>query len=133
MSALLAAAAVADLVAVGVHGVIGHRWLSAQLAAVTLPESKLFGDADVGRRVLWVSWHSVTALFAVAAVTLLAMAAGAVEHNAALLRFISAVHAAVIAVGGISLLPRPDALLGRVPPVFVVCMTTVTVASWLAS
>jgi hypothetical protein len=126
-------AGVAATVAVAVHGGVGHRWMTRQLDAVELPASALFGDADVGRRVFVVSWHAVTAMFVVTAATLVPMAFGAVDRDATLLRFIAALYAAVLLVGATVLATRLDALRGRIPPVFVTCMTTVAVASWIAS
>jgi hypothetical protein len=131
LAPLIAGAAAA--VAVVVHGGVGHRWMTRQLDAVELPASTLFGDAQVGRRVFVVTWHAVTAMFVVSAATLFAMAFGAVDLDVALLRFIAALHAAVLVVGAVVLVTRLDALRGRIPPVFVTCMTTVAVASWLAS
>ena len=133
MSALLLAAAIADAVAVAVHGGVGHRWLADQLRETTLPPSALFGDADVGRRVLWVTWHAVTALFAVSGGALLATSAGWVDHSAAMLRFIALLHGAVLLVGAVCLVRRLDALLRPVPPVFVACMSTVAIAAWFAA
>jgi hypothetical protein len=125
-------AALGDTVAVLVHGVVGYRWAMQQLRAVGLPASSLFGDADVGLRVFQVTWHAVTAVFAVSAAALYLVAFDAVD-SADLLRFITAVHLAVLLVGLAVMVRRLDALLGRIPPVFVTCMTSVTVGSWLAS
>lgn len=133
MSALLVAAATADIVAVVVHGVVGHRWLRAQLGAVALPESALFGDADVGQRVIWVTWHAVTAMFAVSGAALGLMAFGGEARSSDLLHFIAALHAAVLLVGLVFLVQRLDAVVRPVPPIFVTCMTTVVVASLMAS
>lgn len=125
-------AAVAATLAVVVHGGVGHRWMRQQLDAVQLPRSELFGDADVGVRVFTVTWHAVTALFAVSAGALYLVAFGAVS-SPELLRFVSALHAALLLVGLLVFLRRLDAVLRPVPPVFVTCMTTVVVASWLAA
>jgi hypothetical protein len=130
---LFSAAALADTVAVVVHGVVGGRWASQQLRAVQLPASPLFGDGDVGRRVFAVTWHAVTGVFAVCAGTLYLAATGWVRPDANLLRFISALHVAVLIVGLSCFLRRLDALLGMVPPIFVTCMGTVALTSWIAS
>jgi hypothetical protein len=61
------------------------------------------------------------------------MAFGAIALDRPLLRFIAVLHAAVLVVGATALITRLDALLGRIPPVFVTCMSTVAVASWLAA
>ena len=126
------AAAAADTVAVLVHGVVGYRWAMQQLRAVELPASSLFGDAGVGLRVFQVTWHAVTAVFAVSAVALYLVAFDAVD-SPELLRFVTAVHVAVLLVGLAVMVRRLDALMGRIPPVFVTCMTTVALGSWLAS
>jgi hypothetical protein len=99
---------------------------------VQLPPSSLFGDPDVGLRVFVVTWHAVTALFAVSAGALYLMAFGAVS-SPELLRLIGALHVALLLVGLVVFARRLDAFLRPVPPVFVGCMTTVAVASWLAA
>lgn len=125
-------AAIAATLAVTVHGGVGHRWMRQQLGAVQLPASSLFGDPDVGRRVFTVSWHAVTVLFAVSAAGLYLVAFGLV-HSPELLRFVSALHVALLVLGLLVFLRRLDAFRSPVPPVFVTCMTTVAVASWLAA
>jgi hypothetical protein len=128
----LVLAGAADTVAVLVHGVVGGRWAREQLHAVELPELQLFGDADVGRRVFYVTWHVVTAVFVVCAATLYLMAFDAFD-SAELLRLVAALHLAFAVVAIVLFARRLDALAGRVPPVFAACMGTVTVACWLAS
>jgi hypothetical protein len=132
MDLALVLAGTADSVAVLVHGVVGGRWARRQLGAVQLPESALFGDADVARRVFDVTWHAVTAVFVVSAVTLYLMAFDAFA-SAQLLRFVAALHLAFAVVAVVVFARRLDAVVGRVPPVFATCMGTVTVVCWLAS
>jgi predicted DNA repair protein MutK len=126
-------AAVAATVAVGVHGGVGGRWVLRQLGAAALPASELFGDADVGRRIFLVTWHAVTAMFAVSAAALYLVGFETVTASPPLLRFIAALHVAVMFVGLMFMTRRVDAFVGKVPPVFVACMGTVAVGSWLAS
>ena len=132
MDALLLVGAVGAAGAALVHGVVGHRWLAQQLGAVELPSSSLFGDADVSRRVLRMTWHVVTAVFAVTAVTLLLMSLD-VFGGDELLRFLCALHVVFLLLGAAVFARRPDAWLRPVPPVFVTCMGAVAVTSWLAS
>ena len=127
----IVAAAVADTVAVVAHGVIGYRWAADQLRAVQLPASALFGDAEVGIRVFRVTWHVVTAMFVMCAAVLYGMAFGG-ERNEGVLLFIASLHAAAILVALLVFVRRMDAVLRPIPPVFFVCMTTVTVGCWLA-
>ena len=131
MDVVLAVAAVGATVAVAVHGVVGHRWAMEQLRSVQLPPSDLFGDADVGLRIFTVTWHVVTAMFAVCAAALYLAALGVVD-SPPLLRFISVLHVAALLVGLVVFVRRLDAFARPVPPVFVACMTTVAVASWVA-
>jgi hypothetical protein len=128
--ALVAAGAAS--VAVYAHGVIGHRWFTAQLRSVELPGSRLFGDPDVSWRVFAVTWHVVTAAFAVSAAALYLTAFEAVESRD-LLRFVAIMHAAFLGVGSIFLGPRLDLLARPIPPLFVSCMATVAVLGWIAS
>jgi hypothetical protein len=132
MQLALALAGAADTVAVLVHGVVGGQWARDQLRAVELPESPLFGDPDVARRVFYVTWHAVTAVFVVCAVTLYLMAFDAFDSPEPL-RLVAALHLAFAVVAMALFARRLDALAGRVPPVFAACMATVTVATWLAS
>lgn len=115
-----------------VHGIVGHRWMTAQLGSVELQPTKLFGDGDVALRVFGVTWHIVTAVFTTSAVTLYLVAFGVVESRE-LLRFISIVHAVFLGVGLLYLIQRPDAIFRPIPPVFVACMVGVSVLAWLAS
>jgi hypothetical protein len=132
MDVALVLAGAADAVAVLVHGVVGGRWARQQLAAVQLPDSALFGDADVARRVFGVTWHAVSAVFVVSAATLFLMAFDAFD-SVELLRFLAALHLSFAVVALLLFARRVDALAGRIPPVFATCMGTVTVATWLAS
>lgn len=125
-------AAVAASVAVGAHGVVGHRWFMAQLGSVELQPSALFGDRDVSWRVFAVTWHVVTAVFLASASTLYLTAFGAVESRD-LLRFIAILHGAFLGVGAIYLTKRLDALTRPIPPLFVIAMVAVASLAWTAS
>ena len=125
MNALLLLGAVADAVAVAVHGGVGHRWMREQLSAVNLPPSDLFGDADVGVRVFGVTWHAVTGVFVVCAATLALMAFGGTDPSDAALGLIAAIHAAAVVVAALYFWRRLDAFRGAIPPVFAACMSTV--------
>jgi hypothetical protein len=133
MDALIVVAALADTAAVLVHGVVGGRWAKQQLAAVELPTTALFGNADVARRVFGVTWHAVTGTFATCAGALYLMAADAIAHEPAVLRLICVLHVVVLVVGLSFFLRRLDALKGVIPPIFVTCMSAVAVTTWLAS
>jgi hypothetical protein len=130
LPALFAAGAAS--VAVCVHGIVGHRWFTAQLRSVELQPSRLFGDADVSWRVFAVTWHVVTAALLASAGALFLTAFGALESRE-LLRFIAIMHAAFLLVGFGFLGNRLDALARPIPPVFVACMVTVAALAWVAS
>lgn len=118
------------------HGIVGHRWLMAQLGSVemqpTALSARLFGDRDVTFQVFGVTWHCVTAVFVASALALYLTAFGALESRD-LLRFIAILHGAFLAVGLVYLGRRPDGLLGPIPAVFAIAMTTATVSAWIAS
>jgi hypothetical protein len=130
LPALLAGAAAS--VAVGTHGVVGHRWFMAQLRSAELQPSSLFGDRDVSWRVFAVTWHVVTTVFVASAVALYLAAFDAGESRE-LLRFIAIIHAAFLGVGGLYLMRRLDMLQRPIPPIFVTCMISVSVLAWVAS
>lgn len=131
-NALALGAALAATAAAAVHGIVGHRWFTAQLASAELAPSRLFGDAEMSFRVFAVTWHVVTAALAVSAAALYLTALGEIASRD-LLRFIAALHAAFLGVGAIQIGVRPAALRRPVPPVFVACMSVVVVLSWVAA
>jgi hypothetical protein len=131
--------AVAASVGVLAHGVVGGRWLTAQLRADEQRSSgptelsvRLFGPADVSAQILGVAWHAVTAFFLVAAGALYLTAFGALESRE-MLRFIAVVFGTFLAVGAFYVGPRVQALRGPIPPLFVIGMTGGAVLSWIAS
>jgi hypothetical protein len=130
LSALLAA--VAASAAVYAHGVIGHRWFTAQLARTELQPSRLFGDAEVSWRVFAVSWHIVTAAFLASAAALYLTAFGALESRD-LMRFVAIMHVAFLGVGCIYMAPRLDAFLRPIPVLFVIVMVGTASFAWAAS
>lgn len=131
--------AVAASMGVVAHGVVGDRWLAAQLRATdrgstgpTELSARLFGPADVAAQVLGITWHAVTAFFLVAAGALYLTAFGALASRDTL-RFIAVVFAAILVVGGFYIGPRVGVLRGPIPPLFVTAMTAGAVLSWVAS
>lgn len=139
-SALLAAAAL--VVVYSVHGVVGHRWFMAQLAAVEMqptPLSKrLFGDRDVAWRVFGTAWHIVTAVFLASAAALALTAVGALESRD-LVRFIAIIEVATLIVGmlytvsGIYNEKSANVLSRPVPLLFAIGMVVATSLTWMAS
>jgi hypothetical protein len=129
-----ALAAVADLAAVLVHGVLGHRALLSPLRRDRPLATRAFGDADVSWRVLAVAWHVVTATFVCSGAALLGLAAGTAPESAALPRFLSALHASFLIVG-VSLVGRRALVAFRrpIPIAFAVCMTTACVAAYVGA
>jgi hypothetical protein len=129
-------AAVAASAGICGHGIVGHRWLVAQLGSIemeTTPLSiRLFGDRDVAWQVLGVAWHCVTAVFVASALALYLTAFGALESRD-LLRFIAVLHVAFLAVGSVYLARWPDGLLQPIPALFAVAMTTAALFAWIAS
>ncbi len=129
-------AALAASVGVCAHGIVGHRWLMAQLRAVEMRPTplsvRLFGDHDVSLQVLGVTWHSMTVVFLASAVALYLAALGAIESRD-LLRFISIVHAAFLGVGLVYVEKRLDALLQPIPVLFVTAMAAAAAFAWAAS
>ena len=132
MDIAILVAALAATVATLVHGGVGHRWMMQQLHGVELPPSALFGDADVGLRVFLMTWHAVTAVFAVTAGALYLLAFGG-GSGRELLLFLAALHLVLLLLGLLVFARRLDAVLRPVPPVFAACMTTVAVATALAA
>jgi hypothetical protein len=129
-------AAVAASVGVFAHGVVGGRWLAAQLGSVdmrpTQLSTRLFGDDDVSRQVFGVTWHSVSAVFLASAVALYLTAFGALESRD-LLRFIAILHAAILGVGLFYIEVRPAAIAQPIPLTFMFAMVTAAGGAWIAS
>jgi len=129
-------AAVSASTGVIAHGIVGHRWLMAQLRAVDMQptglSTRLFGSDDVSAQVLGVTWHCVTVVFLASAVALYLTAFGALGSRD-LLRFIALVHAAFLAVGILYIGQRPGALRGPIPPLFVTATVTAALLAWIAS
>ena len=129
-------AAIAASVGVYAHGVVGHRWMTAQLRAVdmgaTAVSARLFGPHDVSRQVFGLTWHAVTVVFLASAVALYLTAFGALESRD-LLRFVAILHAAFIGVALLVARGRLRALRGPIPPLFFACMATAAAFAWIAS
>jgi hypothetical protein len=129
-------AAVAASVAVCAHGVVGHRWFTAQLRSVDMKptrlSARLFGGRDVSWRVFGLTWHSVTAVFLASAVALYLSAFGALESRD-LLRFIAIIHAAFLGLGLLYVEKRLDALRQPIPPLFMAVMVAAASLAWVAS
>jgi hypothetical protein len=129
----LLVAALADLTAVVVHGYIGHRLILARLTRERLFSTRAFGDADMSRRVLVVTWHAVTAAFACSAVMMAVWAFGNVMGDSGPV-FVSAMHASFLVVGLAVAGSRIRGNWRRLIPVgFVTSMTTVVLMGWLGS
>jgi hypothetical protein len=129
-------AAVAASVAVCAHGIVGHRWLTAQLRSVDMQptplSTRLFGDGDASWQVFGVTWHAVTVVFLASAVALYLSAFGALDSRD-LLRFIAIIHAAVLGVGLSYAWRRLDLFRGTIPPVFVAALVAAASFAWIAS
>lgn len=129
-------AGLAASVGVYAHGVLGHRWLAAQLRSAQMrptPLSRsLFGERDVSLQVLGTTWHSVTAVFLTSAAALFLTAFGALESRD-LLRFVAIVHAAFLAVGLFYVGKRLDALAQPIPLLFAAVMIATASLAWVAS
>jgi hypothetical protein len=125
-------AALANTAAAVVHGVIGHRIIMTPLTTDRLFPTGAFGDADMSRRVLLVTWHIVTAAFACSASAMLSIALGAV-NSVALPLFLSGMHAAFILVGLLAVRGKRVPLSRPIPLTFFACMGTVSLMGWLGS
>jgi hypothetical protein len=138
MDANLAAlpAALAASVGVYAHGIVGYRWMTAQLRSAemqpTALSARLFGPGDVSWQVFGVTWHVVTAVFLSSAVALYLSAFGALESRD-LLRFIAILYAAFLVVGFAYTRGRPRFLRGPIPPIFFTAMLTAAASAWIAS
>lgn len=95
-------AALAASIGVYAHGVLGHRWFTAQLHSVEMQPTplsiRLFGPSDLSWQVFGITWHTVTVFFLATAVALYLSAFGALESRD-LLRFIALIYAGFLAVG----------------------------------
>jgi hypothetical protein len=121
----------ADFTAVLVHGIIGHRALLSPMGRERLLPTPAFGDEDMGRRVLVVSWHVVTAAFACSGAAYLLLALGSLE-SAALPRFLGSMHGVFLLVGLSIMGGRMLTALRRpIPITFGLCMSTACVMGWL--
>jgi hypothetical protein len=126
-------AALADLMAAAVHGYIGHRLIITPLTRERLFSTRAFGDADMTRRVLLVTWHAVTAAFASCALMMFLWAFGTMTSESGPL-FVSAMHASFLVIGLTVVGRRLSGLLRRpIPVAFVTGMTTVGLMGWLGS
>jgi hypothetical protein len=130
-------AAVAASAGVIAHGVVGQRWMAAQLGAAEMPVTplsrRLFGPGDASAQIFGVTWHSVTAVFVASAIALYLTAFGALASRD-LLRYIAVVQLAFLAVGGFYIVRRPGTLArGVIPPLFVTVMLIGVVCAWIAS
>jgi hypothetical protein len=126
-------AALADLTAVVVHGFVGHRLILARLTRERLFSTREFGDADMSRRVLLVTWHAVTAAFACSALMMSLWAFGTVMDDSGPF-FVSVMHASFLVVGLAVAGPRIKGIWRRLIPVgFFTSMTTVVLMGWLGS
>jgi len=126
-------AALADVLAVAVHGYVGHRLFLTPLTDERLSPARGFGDAAAARRVFVVTWHAVTAAFACSAVMMLLMATGAVT-SAATARFLAAMHVSFLLVA-LAVTGRRIGRMWRrpIPVAFVLVMTSVALMGWLGS
>lgn len=133
MNPFFLAGALADLTAVVVHGVVGHRLILTRLTAENLFSTAEFGSADRTRRVLVVTWHAVTAAFASSAVMMALLGFGAVTSRPTAL-FLSAMHASFLVVGAAVGGRRISRMVRQPIPVgFFTCMATVVLMGWLGS
>jgi hypothetical protein len=133
MNPFLLMAALADLAAAVVHGLVGHRLILVPLKYARLFSTRAFGAADVSRRVLVVTWHLTTATFAASALMMSLWASGIVPGGSGPL-FVSAMHATFLLIGLGVMGPRISGLFRRrIPVTFVALMTTVAVMGWLGS
>ncbi|MGH2684973.1 MAG: hypothetical protein ACRDJP_05870, partial [Actinomycetota bacterium] len=121
------------LLAVAVHGYVGHRLFLTPLTDERLFPARGFGDAAAARRVFVVTWHAVTAAFACSAVMMLLMASGAVT-SAAAARFLAAMHVSFMLVA-LAVTGRRIGRMWRrpIPIAFAFVMTSVALMGWLGS
>jgi len=129
-------AALAASLALGVHGVIGHLWMSAQKQQAEIEPSelsrRLFGERDITWRAVGVAWHGLSALFLGSAVVLFGTAFGMLD-NAELCRFVAILLTAVLLLGLLYFEKTLTAILHPVPLLFGFVMTVATAFAWVAS
>ena len=110
--------------------------MMAQLRSVDMPPTavsiRLFGQRDASAQVFGVTWHVVTAVFVVSAGALY-LAAFDVIDSRELLRFISLLHVAFLAVGLIYVRKPLEMLRAPIPPIFLTAMVTAASGAWIAS
>ena len=133
MNPFFLVAAVADVLGVAVHGVVGHRLFLTPLSDDQLFPAPGFGEAGATRRVFVVTWHVVTAVFACSAVLMVLLASGAVT-SAPAARFVSAMHVSFLLVA----LAVSGTRIGRmwkrpIPVAFFFVMATVALMGWLGA
>ena len=133
MNPFFLVAAVADVLAVAVHGYVGHRLFLTPLKEEKLFPARGFGGAEASRGVFVVTWHVVTAVFASSAVMMALLAFGAVNSSAAA-RFLSAMHVSFLLVALAVNAKRIGRMWKRpIPVVFGLVMTTVALMGWLGT
>ena len=133
MNPFFLVAALADVLAVAVHGYIGHRLFLTPLSDDRLFPARGFGDAAASRSVFVVTWHVVTAVFASSAVMMALLASGAVS-SAPAARFLSAMHVSFLLVALAVNARRIGRMWKRpIPVVFGLVMTTAAVMGWLGT
>lgn len=115
-----------------VHGVIVYRIIMTPLTPDRLFPTHSFGDADMTRRIMVVTWHLPTAVAALSGVVLTLLAFGVVTTVSVAL-FISAVHASFILVGLWVARGRFGQVLRPIPITFFASHTTVCLMAWLGS
>lgn len=129
-------AGLAASVGVYAHGVLGHRWLVAQLDSVEMQPTALsrrwFGDREVSRQVLCIALHSVTVVFVASAAALFLTAFGALESRDLLL-FVAIIYGAFLALGLFFVEKRLDALVQPIPMLFTTGMILIASFAALAS
>jgi hypothetical protein len=124
---------VADLVAVFVHGVLGHRAVIAPLRGAPLFSTAAFGDADMTRRILAVAFHVVTAALACSSAAFAILAMGIIA-DPTWARWLGTLHVVFLVVGlslvGVRL---TGALRRPIPAVFSAVMVAGAAAGWLGA
>jgi hypothetical protein len=126
-------AALADLTGVVVHGYVGHRLLLTPMTPDRLFTTRAFGDADMSRRILVVTWHAVTVAFATSALMMAVWGFGSVSGDSGPL-FVSVMHAGILVLGlGVSVRRVRGIWRRPIPVAFVTCMATVVLMGLLGS
>ena len=118
------------------HGYVGHRLILTPLTRERLFSTGAFGDADMTRRVLVVTWHVVTAAFGSSAVMMFVWALGGLDGRSGPL-VVTVMHASFLLVGLAVVGGRFRGLVKwpvrPIPVGFVTLMTTVAVMGWLGA